>query len=59
MITNKIDLAHIAVIVSAFTAYTVLHMTGNGNPSTDSAIFTLASFFAGSWIRSKEPGVKT
>lgn len=48
------DIAHLAVIVCAFGAYTALHMTGHADHSTDTALFTLAAFFGGSFTRSKD-----
>jgi NO-binding membrane sensor protein with MHYT domain len=51
------DVAHLAVIICAFGAYTVLHLSGHADHSTDTAIFTLAAFFGGSYARSKESGV--
>lgn len=48
------DVAHFAVIVCAFGAYTALHMTGHADHSTDTALFTLAAFFSGSYTRSKD-----
>ena len=48
------DIAHLAVIVCAFGAYTLLHMSGHADHSTDTALFTLAAFFGGSYTRSKD-----
>jgi hypothetical protein len=49
-----IDVAHIAVIVCAFATYSFLHATGHADHSTDTAIFTLAAYFSGSYVRSKD-----
>jgi NO-binding membrane sensor protein with MHYT domain len=48
------DVSHIAVIICAFTAYTILHMSGHADHSTDTALWTLAAFFGGSYTRSKD-----
>lgn len=48
------DVAHIAVIVCAFGAYTFLHWSGHADHSTDQALWTLAAFLGGSYVRSKD-----
>lgn len=49
-----VDIAHLAVIIGAFVAYIVLHLSGHADHSTDTGILTLAAFLGGSFVRSKD-----
>jgi hypothetical protein len=52
-----VDWVHIALIGFALTAYTILKLFGHSDPTSDSSLLGIATFFGGSYARSKTNGV--
>lgn len=51
-----VDWVHIALILGALTAYTILKLFGHTDPTSDNALLGVATFFGGSYARSKTNG---
>lgn len=50
---GAIDLAHAFMFVVCVVCYTILNFAGHSEPASNEAMLSLASFVAGSYIRSK------
>jgi hypothetical protein len=50
---TAIDIVHGIMFLGCLTAYTVLNVMGHSEPSNNEALLGLASFTAGSYVRSK------
>jgi hypothetical protein len=49
---------HLAMFLGTVAAYTIMNLTGHGDPTNNQAMLALASFVGGSYARGLNPGGK-
>jgi hypothetical protein len=50
---NVVDMGHAVMFLGCIAAYAVMNIMGHSDPTNNQALLGLASFTAGSYVRSK------